>query len=321
MQNKFKKYTPILLLGFVFNSAVVNAEELKQADDSNTPTYKEQATTEYKNQTEDKIIQDRQNQMNQKAEDQRIKMEERKADLNKKTEDRKIKIEEKRIEMDKKLEDRKIKIGEIASDRRNQIDTRKEDAIKKAIENRKQFEEKKEAIKQESKSRSEEARESLKKTLDLIKDEKKKASVENIANIIGNANKNTSTRFSNNVNSIENVLISIKSRSSKLQEAGADVSELSLEITKTEELISEARKAIADQSAKVYTIDSTDPTKIKETMKSVRDTFNSDIKKVQEKIKIARDGVKKNADTLKKIKPVVKSMVDTNTSESSSSVN
>ncbi len=295
MQKKFiKKYALLAIFGLMFYSGVVNAEE--NSTSPNDDSQKSEVEVEHADGEDMDDMNDDRLRFKGKIEDRKIQFEQ-------KAEDRKIKMEEKKVNFDKKIEDRKIKITEKAGEKKAEIEAKREEMLKNVLEKRKEFEVKKEEMKTEMKAKAEAAKEVLKKSLGAIKDEKKKASVENIANIIDNANKNTGTRFTNTVNSVENVLVSIKSRSEKVGATGADTTLALAEIAKAETLISDARTAISTQSAKVYTIDITDPTKAKETMKSTRDTFNADIKAVQEKVKLARDGVKKAADVLKKTTP------------------
>lgn len=313
MQNKFiKKYAPLLILGVIFYSGVVSAEEnISVSNTSSDDSLKTSVEVDHEeNEGADDKNDDRL-RFGAKEEERKFKLDQKMEDRKIKMEDRRIKIEDKKIDFEKKIEDRKIKIDE----KKIQIDQKREDMLKNVLEKRKEFELKKEELKTEMKTKSEAAKEALKKTLGAMKDEKKKASVENIANIIENANKNTSTRFTNTVNSVENVLVSIKSRTEKVGATGSDTTTVLSDITAAETLISEARTAISTQSAKVYSIDTTDPTKVKEIMKSTRDTFNADIKAVQEKVKAARDGVKKAAENLKKVapKPAVTTTTTTDT--------
>jgi hypothetical protein len=307
MQNKFifiKKYAPIAILGVIFYSGVAFAE----TDSTMTPTGDvglQKGGMEMEHQEGEMEDDDDNENMKpgEKREERKLKLDQKMEDRKVKIEDRKIKIEEKKVDFEKRIEDKKIKFEEKKEGKKVELEAKREEMLKNVLEKRKEFEIKKEALKTEMKSKAEAAKEALKKTLGIMKDEKKKASVENIANIIDNANKNTGTRFTNTVNSVENVLVSIKSRSEKVGATGADTTTVLSDITTAETLINEARTAISTQSAKVYTIDITDQAKVKETMKSTRDLFNADIKAVQEKVKAARDGVKKAADSLKKVTP------------------
>lgn len=302
MQNKFiKKYAPLLMFGVIFYSGAVNAEENLSV--TNTSSDDSQKTSVELEDDDNDDLNDDRLKFGDKREERKVKLDQKMEDRKIKIEDRKIKMEEKKVDFEKRIEDKKIKFEDRKEEKKVEIEAKREEMLKNVLEKRKEFEIEKEALKTEMKSKAEAAKESLKKTLGAIKDEKKKASVENIANIIDNANKNTSTRFTNTVNSVENVLVSIKSRSEKVGATGADTTLVLAEISKAETLISDARTAISTQSAKVYTIDVTDPTKVKETMKTTRDLFNADIKAVQEKVKLARDGVKKAADVLKKTAP------------------
>ncbi|MFA7191852.1 MAG: hypothetical protein WC089_00935 [Candidatus Paceibacterota bacterium] len=305
MQNKFiKKYAPLLMFGVIFYSGSVNAEEnLTISNTSSDDSLKTSVEVEHEeNEGMDDKNDDRL-RFGAKDEERKLKLDQKMEDRKIKIEDRKIKMEENKADFEKRIEDKKIKFEEKKEGKKVEIEAKREEMLKNVLEKRKEFELKKEALKTEMKSKADAAKEALKKTLGIMKDEKKKASVENIANIIDNANKNTGTRFTNTVNSVENVLVSIKSRSEKVGATGADTTAVLAEISKAEALITEARTAISTQSAKVYTIDVTDSTKVKEAMKATRDLFNADIKAVQEKVKLARDGVKKAADVLKKTTP------------------
>lgn len=293
MQNKFiKKYAFLAVFGLIFYSNVAFAVVARDGMGDEGQGIKPQGgemETENENESDEGKMDDRK--------------EDRKLRQDNKIEDRELKIDEKKNKIEKRVGDKKIKVEERIIDKKVELDKKREEMLKNVLEKRKEFELKKEELKTEMKTKKDEARETLNKTLGVIKDEKKKASIENIANIIDNTNKNTSTRFTNSVNSIENVLVSVKSRSEKVKVGGTDISAVLVDIAAAENLIAEARTAISVQSAKVYTIDITDPAKAKEIMKATRNTFYTDIKAVQEKVKIARDSIKKIADGLKKITP------------------
>lgn len=144
-------------------------------------------------------------------------------------------------------------------------------------------------------------KENLKKDLEKVKDEKKKVAVENIVNYIQNLNTKTTEILSEKVNQIENVLISIDSRISKAEERNLDVTSAKTASMKAHNDIDKSRESILEQSKKIYEVDITEEAKLKETMKTVKENFASDIKMVRNTVKVAHQSVKDAAIALSKI--------------------
>lgn len=202
---------------------------------------------------------------------------------------------------------------------------RKEEADKTAFELRiEQIKEKRESYKEEMGVKKEEMRlkvtemkANFKEEIKKIKDENKKISAEKIVDTIQALNEKLTNNFSDKINQIENVLVSIESRINKAKEKGIDVSSAETQALKAKDVIAQAREAISVQASKVYEVNITSEATLKAEMKNLRDTFRNDIKAVHEKVKMAHVAVRDTATTLAKIPNIEDDKVST---ESSSSV-
>ncbi len=152
----------------------------------------------------------------------------------------------------------------------------------------------------------------FKEGLDKIKDEKKKIRVENVANNINELNIKITTKSSENINKIEEVLISIESRTDKATANGIDVANIRSLITTAESAISEARTAITNQTAKTYPVTIVDESTIKTSLQTARDLLRKDVELMNIKVKTAHESTRKVADALKVI-PKVNNDISTTT--------
>lgn len=166
---------------------------------------------------------------------------------------------------------------------------------------REEFKKEFEIKKEETKVKVEEMKKNLKEDLVKIKDEKKKLSTEKILEIIQDLNIKFTNKLSENVDQIENVLVSIESRISKAETKGLDVTPAKQEAEKAKLAIQSAREAITLQTTKVYGANITDEETLRAEMKKLRDLFKADIKIAHEKVKLAHTAVKNTAVALAKI--------------------
>jgi hypothetical protein len=217
------------------------------------------------------------------------RLKNRLGDIKDKIEANKIKREGAKDELGLKREDRRVKMQGL-------IDSIK---IKRT-----EFKAKIEADKEQFKLKLDEAKAKFKGNLAKIKDENKKLSAEKIVDFINELNVKITNNFSDKIDRIENVLLSIESRISKAEDRGLDVTEVKAKVEKAKTAIDDAREAISVQTDKVYSTNITDETTLKAEMKTLRDTFKADIKAVRETVKGARDAVKDTAVTLAKIPKV-----------------
>lgn len=186
---------------------------------------------------------------------------------------------------------------------------------------REEFKKEIEIKKSEVKLKIEGMKTTFKEGLKKIKDENKKISAEKIVDIINNQNTILTDRLSERIDQIDNVLVSIKSRISKANEKGIDVSSLDASVKKAEDAIASAREAITAQTGKTYTTTVTDEATLKSVMKTLRDTFKNDIKGVHEKVKLAHQAVKDTAVTLSQIPKIDEDSIPTKVEETNSNNN
>jgi len=165
------------------------------------------------------------------------------------------------------------------------------------MEFKKELQDSKEAAKKEVELKKKNFKDSLTK----IKDEQKRTRTENIVTNLEELNTKLTGQLSDKIDQIETVLLSIKSRMTKAEEKGLDVTSVKAQITLAEKAIADARDAIKVQAAKSYTTTITDEAKLKEEMQALRDTFKVDITLVREKVVGAHQAVRVTATTLAQI--------------------
>jgi hypothetical protein len=163
------------------------------------------------------------------------------------------------------------------------------------------FKEEFEARKDEMQAKREDMRAKFQADLLKIKDENKRARVENISNNFAEINISVTTRASGIVDQIETVLVSIESRTDKAATNGADVTKVRASIVVAETAIADARVAIAAQVAKVYETSITSDATVKNSLQSTRDQFRADLQAMNTKIKAAHSATRKAAEALKAI--------------------
>jgi len=172
----------------------------------------------------------------------------------------------------------------------------------------KQLKQEREESRQESQNKKEElrlrileAKDELRNQLKNIKDGDKKVIIERIMDNIQSLNIKTTNILSENINQIENVLISIELRIEKAGSRGLDISNAKTQLEKAKGAIEYARNEINIQSNKVYVIDITDENNLKEEVRLVRNQFRDDIENVRGIIQKAREAVHLVATTLAQI--------------------
>lgn len=184
---------------------------------------------------------------------------------------------------------------------REEMGVQLEKMIQSVKDKREEFKTEFEAIKEQAKLKIAEMKTNFKESLKNIKDENKKISAEKIVDTIQGLNAKTTDNFSNKIDQIENVLVSIESRISKAESRGLDVSSVKTQVEKAKIVIAEARNSVLAQSQKVYITNITDEATLKIEMKKIRDAYSKDIKAVREKVKLAHFAVRDTATTLAKI--------------------
>ncbi len=245
-------------------------------------------------------------------------------------EENKIKREQVREETQIKREQvREENKGEITNIK-NELEQRREaykikmnQMVELAKTKREEFKKELDLRKEESKTKIEEIKNTLKEKIAKIKDEKKKISAEKIVSNINDLNIKRTNELTNKINQIDNVLLSVNSRISKVENKILDIATLSSKQTAVTESISAAKTAILSQASKEYEVINTitDETALRVEMKKIRDSFNTDIKALNEKVKLAHTALRDLVTTIAKIPNVNEDEIsnkvetDTNTTD------
>lgn len=186
-----------------------------------------------------------------------------------------VKLEENRTEINKIIQDIKTKRDEFKS----QVEINKEQ-VKNEISTLKN---------------------NFKISLGKIKSEEKRISTQTIVTTIQELNTKWTDMLSEKISQIETVLVSVDSRISKAEVRGLDVSTAKREAERTRSAISLARESILAQTKKVYEVNITDESTLKNEMKNLREAFRKDINSVQAIVKASHVALRDTATTLAKI--------------------
>jgi DNA repair exonuclease SbcCD ATPase subunit len=209
-------------------------------------------------------------------------------------------------EVRQKTQDLRQNLQQQLRDFRSEIEAKREAAKAEFEAKEQKFREELEAKKAEVKQKMEAARAELAQRLRKIKDEKKKAAVERIANQINELNKRQLAHFEENLKKLSRVLERIVSRSEKAAARGLDVSKVRTQVDAAKAAIDAAYEAIKVQSGKVYSLLSATTTEsgLREEVGRVRQLFHDDLDKVKQAVKAARDAVHQAAVILGQIRGV-----------------
>ena len=134
-----------------------------------------------------------------------------------------------------------------------------------------------------------------------MKDEKKKEKVMRIGQNLNEANERTLNHFLSFIEQIEKVLLNIGLRTDKASAAGNNVTAVKVAITEAQNAIMVARKAIQDQSVKVYGITIKSEDTVKDDVSAARDSLRNDLEAVKTVVQKIRDAVQKAAVSLAQI--------------------
>lgn len=193
------------------------------------------------------------------------------------------------------------------------IKEKREDLIKGIQEKRELFKEELETKKEYRASTTAAMKAKFKEGLLKIKDEKKKIRVENAAENLTELNTEITTKSSENINKIEEVLIAIESRADKATANNVNVANVRAQIALAETAIADARIAVTAQAGKTYTVTILDESTVKTSVQSTRDLLKKDIDMIRVKIKAAHDATRKAAETLKSIPKINNEIAATST--------
>lgn len=142
-----------------------------------------------------------------------------------------------------------------------------------------------------AKNEIKQARKDFKTALNTIKDQKKKAIVENIDTKIAQINTLKTKQMSNRLDQLNLVLSHISTQEAQLSSQGKDTSLLKVDITNATEAIDTAREALTSQSQKDYVIDITTEEKLGPSVRNTLKQFRTDLKSVYTDIVTAKEKV------------------------------
>ncbi|MDD3662490.1 MAG: hypothetical protein PHT84_01345 [Candidatus Pacebacteria bacterium] len=184
--------------------------------------------------------------------------------------------------------------------KQNRLEEREEmkNEIKSA---RQEFQQKLEIKREENRETLIKNREDLKLKLQTIKDENKQSAILNINDNISKINERATNRLSNLINTIEEILGRIENRMNTLSEQGLDISLLEDSVNEAKMKIIEAKNSTEIQAGKIYNIEITDESNLREEIKNIRDTLQNDLKNLQNKVKEAHSYTKISAQKLVEI--------------------
>ena len=219
---------------------------------------------------------------------------EARSDIKKMREENQEDIKKMRSDFRAEIKDKKASSTEVVKEKRTEL-------IKAIQEKRDIFKEELNETRVFRASTTANIRAKFKADLEKIKDEKKKEKIENVGNNLIELNTKITTKSSERVNKIEEILISLESRADKAVLEGVNVTNVLAHIANAEAVIAEARLAISTQAAKTYTVTITDEVTAKASLQASRDMLKKDIEAMNLKIKAARDAVKKAIEAFKSV--------------------
>ncbi len=217
-------------------------------------------------------------------------------------------------------EENKSEIKKLRADFQAEVKTKKASSTKLLKEKRQALiegiQEKRDLFKKEIAVRKEAVASSsaaikakFKADLNKIKDEKKKEKVENIGENLIELNAKITTKSSEKINKIEEVLIAIESRADKATANGVSMLSVRSLIAQAEATIADARAAMTIQTAKTYVLTINSDATVKTSVQISRNLLKADIDAMNAKIKAAHAATKKAANALKAIPKVNENLV------------
>lgn len=173
------------------------------------------------------------------------------------------------------------------------FEAKREEAKNLIEQRREEMKNKLEAKREEAKTRIEAEKEALKGRLAKIKDEKKKQTVEKIANQINELNKKRLNHFSAVLGKLEGTLEKISGRTDKAEANGLNVGAIKTMINEATNAISESRTAIQNQAGKTYSISIGNENALKADVGKARQALHADLAIVEKSVKNSREAIKK----------------------------
>lgn len=174
----------------------------------------------------------------------------------------------------------------------------REGLMQKRVELKGELEEKK----AEARALFGEKKAELQKKLLLVKDERKRAVVERLADKFGAANERVTGVLTRAVDRMEGIVDRIEGRANELEGAGADVAALRAAIAEANGALERARLAIAEQAGRVYAVSDALAAgeAAREDLAALHARFKSDVESVREIVNLqVHEAVRRAATALK----------------------
>ncbi|TSC90604.1 MAG: hypothetical protein G01um10142_351 [Parcubacteria group bacterium Gr01-1014_2] len=196
----------------------------------------------------------------------------------------------------------KTEVQNLRTINKEELEKRREELKNSAEEKREEFKNRMKEVREKAKEQIEAKRAEMKERLQTIRDEHKKKIAERLEKQLNELNERMMDHFSSVLDKLEKALVNIESRTDKAQARGWNVSAVRIMIFAAENAITEARKAVEDQSAKTYTpIISGNEEGLKPEVGQTRQTLHRDLVAVRGKVRLAYEAVRKVATTLAQV--------------------
>ncbi|QQS38713.1 hypothetical protein IPM62_05000 [Candidatus Woesebacteria bacterium] len=164
-------------------------------------------------------------------------------------------------------------------------------------ENKLRLQAAREAVKESNKTK----REEFKNKLQEIKVERKKLTLEIIADKLDKINDRWVNHWTLVLDRLDQLASKMSSRADRLEEEGKDVNAVRVAVSDAHSKILAARKAIETQAANEYVIELSDEAEIKTNVQIVTDKLRQDLEKVKMAVVEAREACRIAIDALKVI--------------------
>lgn len=128
----------------------------------------------------------------------------------------------------------------------------------------------------------------LKAKLEAFKDKKKAEIAQRVNTNLNHINLNRVRAMTANLNTMDNLLTKVKTKTAEKSAGGTDVTSINTAIASADAAIAAARTALETQAGKDYSITVSTETTVHSDAKTKRDQLLADLKAVHEKVKLAR---------------------------------
>lgn len=144
-------------------------------------------------------------------------------------------------------------------------------------------------------------KESFKSKIASMKDTNKKMSAEKIDAKLASTNQTQTTKMSEAITRLQEILNKLIDRTNEQKTAGKDIAATETAINNAKAAITTAQTAVAEQAAKTYTANISDETTLKQNFSTTLTQLKGDLQTTHEKVRLAKDAVKQVAIELKKL--------------------